>query len=191
MFGSCCGHEEGENSVEDKPAETGTTTTTVRTTSTTPLPELSTTATTTKPTTTTTRRPPTTPTAWSTYYTQRPFSNHSKPVLWHPTTTASPPSAMPNTTGHLIFIDPSSPPSPPPLLESIDKSIGCGRAPLHSASARIVGGAESPFASWPWLASVRRTSFFGFSSTHRCGGALINEEWVATEIGRASCRERV
>ena len=28
--------------------------------------------------------------------------------------------------------------------------------------------------------SVRRTSFFGFSSTHRCGGALINEFWVAT-----------
>ena len=29
-------------------------------------------------------------------------------------------------------------------------------------------------------ASVRRTSFFGFTSTHRCGGALINEYWVAT-----------
>lgn len=28
--------------------------------------------------------------------------------------------------------------------------------------------------------SVRRTSFFGFSSTHRCGGALLNELWVIT-----------
>lgn len=28
--------------------------------------------------------------------------------------------------------------------------------------------------------SVRRTSFFGFSSTHRCGGAVINENWIAT-----------
>jgi len=28
--------------------------------------------------------------------------------------------------------------------------------------------------------SVRRTSFFGFSSSHRCGGALLNELWVAT-----------
>ena len=32
----------------------------------------------------------------------------------------------------------------------------------------------------PVKVSVRRTSFFGFSSTHRCGGALINEYWVAT-----------
>ncbi|KAJ6636518.1 Serine proteinase stubble [Pseudolycoriella hygida] len=28
--------------------------------------------------------------------------------------------------------------------------------------------------------SVRRTSFFGFSSTHRCGGAVINANWIAT-----------
>lgn len=28
--------------------------------------------------------------------------------------------------------------------------------------------------------SVRRTSFFGFSSTHRCGGAILNENWIAT-----------
>lgn len=28
--------------------------------------------------------------------------------------------------------------------------------------------------------SVRRTSFFGFSSTHRCGGAIINSQWIAT-----------
>lgn len=28
--------------------------------------------------------------------------------------------------------------------------------------------------------SVRRTHFFGFSSTHRCGGAILNNQWVAT-----------
>jgi len=28
--------------------------------------------------------------------------------------------------------------------------------------------------------SVRRTSFFGLSTKHRCGGALLNEQWIAT-----------
>lgn len=27
---------------------------------------------------------------------------------------------------------------------------------------------------------MRRTSFFGFSSTHRCGGAILNNQWIAT-----------
>ncbi|XP_049821198.1 serine proteinase stubble [Aethina tumida] len=45
---------------------------------------------------------------------------------------------------------------------------------------RIVGGKNAPFGRWPWQVSVRRTSFFGFSSTHRCGGAILNENWIAT-----------
>ncbi|KOB75680.1 Serine proteinase stubble [Operophtera brumata] len=45
---------------------------------------------------------------------------------------------------------------------------------------RIMGGKDSNFGRWPWQVSVRRTSFFGFSSTHRCGGAIINEGWIAT-----------
>jgi len=45
---------------------------------------------------------------------------------------------------------------------------------------RIVGGKNAQFGIWPWQVSVRRTSFFGFSSTHRCGGALLNEQWIAT-----------
>lgn len=57
----------------------------------------------------------------------------------------------------------------------------CGRAPLHPRpEVRIVGGRNAQFGVWPWQVSVRRTSFFGFSSTHRCGGALINEKWIAT-----------
>ncbi|KAA0184678.1 hypothetical protein HAZT_HAZT002851 [Hyalella azteca] len=59
---------------------------------------------------------------------------------------------------------------------------------LHSDGAtmgpmpegRIVNGSTSAFGKWPWQVSVRRISFFGFSSTHRCGGALINSRWVAT-----------
>eukprot|EP00096_Caligus_rogercresseyi_P013026 TRINITY_DN5687_c0_g1_i1.p1 TRINITY_DN5687_c0_g1~~TRINITY_DN5687_c0_g1_i1.p1 ORF type:complete len:602 (-),score=82.89 TRINITY_DN5687_c0_g1_i1:318-2123(-) len=47
-------------------------------------------------------------------------------------------------------------------------------------TARIVNGSTSCFGQFPWLVSVRRTTFFGFSTAHRCGGALINENWVAT-----------
>ncbi|KAL1122499.1 hypothetical protein AAG570_002830 [Ranatra chinensis] len=60
--------------------------------------------------------------------------------------------------------------------------LECGIPPLHPPrpETRIVGGRNAQFGVWPWQVSVRRTSFFGFSSTHRCGGALINERWIAT-----------
>lgn len=51
---------------------------------------------------------------------------------------------------------------------------------LHCSEGRIVNGSRACYGQFPWQVSVRRTSFFGFSSTHRCGGALINERWVAT-----------
>ncbi|XP_037955602.1 serine proteinase stubble [Teleopsis dalmanni] len=56
----------------------------------------------------------------------------------------------------------------------------CGIPVLARPETRIVGGKSATFGRWPWQVSVRRTSFFGFSSTHRCGGALINENWIAT-----------
>lgn len=56
----------------------------------------------------------------------------------------------------------------------------CGVPVLTRPETRIVGGKSAAFGRWPWQVSVRRTSFFGFSSTHRCGGALINENWIAT-----------
>ncbi|EEB19051.1 predicted protein [Pediculus humanus corporis] len=64
----------------------------------------------------------------------------------------------------------------------ISKNSGqCGVASLlPRPEMRIVGGKNAPFGGWPWQVSVRRTSFFGFSSTHRCGGAVINENWIAT-----------
>ncbi|XP_045483044.1 serine proteinase stubble isoform X2 [Harmonia axyridis] len=61
------------------------------------------------------------------------------------------------------------------------KKIGCGVSKMPSQPhSRIVGGKNAPFGRWPWQVSVRRTSFFGFSSTHRCGGAILNENWIAT-----------
>lgn len=57
----------------------------------------------------------------------------------------------------------------------------CGTPSMYARpETRIVGGKNAPFGRWPWQVSVRRTSFFGFSSTHRCGGALINQNWIAT-----------
>lgn len=47
-------------------------------------------------------------------------------------------------------------------------------------STKVVGGRSSLFGAWPWQVSVRRTSFFGFSSTHRCGGAILSQNWIAT-----------
>jgi secreted trypsin-like serine protease len=51
-----------------------------------------------------------------------------------------------------------------------------------------VGGKNAGWAQYPWQVSVRRTSFFGFSSTHRCGGAVLNENFIATAGKRASER---
>ncbi|XP_060646663.1 serine proteinase stubble [Drosophila nasuta] len=56
----------------------------------------------------------------------------------------------------------------------------CGVQMLTRPETRIVGGKSAAFGRWPWQVSVRRISFFGLSSTHRCGGALINENWIAT-----------
>lgn len=73
--------------------------------------------------------------------------------------------------------------STPVISSSPATSQTCGISTLHrlpQPQKRIVGGAEAKYGQFPWQVSVRRTSFFGFSSTHRCGGALINEQWVAT-----------
>ncbi|KAH7640801.1 serine proteinase stubble-like [Dermatophagoides farinae] len=85
---------------------------------------------------------------------------------------------------------------PPPQLSVIDNNFTtplsittsslngkhqqqCGITQLRPRT-KVVGGMNSAFGAWPWQVSVRRISFFGFSSTHRCGGALLNNQWIAT-----------
>ncbi|XP_068911889.1 serine proteinase stubble isoform X1 [Tenebrio molitor] len=64
---------------------------------------------------------------------------------------------------------------------SVPARVECGVPKmLTQPQSKIVGGKNAPFGRWPWQVSVRRTSFFGFSSTHRCGGAILNENWIAT-----------
>lgn len=55
----------------------------------------------------------------------------------------------------------------------------CGIS-IPQPKLKIVGGSHSAFGEWPWMVSVRRTSFFGFASKHRCGGAVLNSNWIIT-----------
>lgn len=66
-------------------------------------------------------------------------------------------------------------------ITAATSTVECGVTSMWPRpETRIMGGKDSSFGRWPWQVSVRRTSFFGFSSTHRCGGAIINEGWIAT-----------
>nr|XP_026498672.1 serine proteinase stubble isoform X1 [Vanessa tameamea] len=106
-----------------------------------------------------------------------------KPTKKFTTTTSKP---------HKNYMKPKDPSQN--LINKTDESTS---APMHTMAAtnavecgvtamwprpetRIMGGQDSSFGRWPWQVSVRRNSFFGFSSTHRCGGAIINEGWIAT-----------
>lgn len=62
---------------------------------------------------------------------------------------------------------------------SVNKEAACGVTSLYPQT-KVVGGKNAAFGAWPWQVSVRKVSFFGFSSTHRCGGAVISSEWIAT-----------
>lgn len=55
----------------------------------------------------------------------------------------------------------------------------CGVTTLYPQT-KVVGGKNAAFGAWPWQVSVRKTSLFGFTTTHRCGGAVISNEWIAT-----------
>lgn len=148
------------SSTKPKPTKHFTTTTTAF--STTPRPVVSSTTTVTA-----------TSTMSFTTTTSRPFSSTTlstpRPLLSSPTTTEEPPLREPIS------------PQPGAYTVSAARFADCGIPSVQTRpETRIVGGKNAPFGRWPWQVSVRRTSFFGFSSTHRCGGALINENWIAT-----------
>lgn len=61
-------------------------------------------------------------------------------------------------------------------LSNIYFTSVCGRRMWPEA--RIVGGEKSTFGRWPWQISLRqwRTSTY----LHKCGAALLNENWAIT-----------
>lgn len=110
----------------------------------------------------------------------------------NPTTAISAPMTptYPSILQDSVTIQPSA--SSPPRITSSSvttndngkngngyKEATCGVTALYPQT-KVVGGKNAAFGAWPWQVSVRKVSFFGFSSTHRCGGAVISSEWIAT-----------
>ncbi|XP_018576128.2 serine proteinase stubble-like, partial [Anoplophora glabripennis] len=123
--------------------------------------------------------------------TKKPVSNTTKFATksTRPTTTKRPPEAinpLVNTESPIEKVSTAPGLMPTSTFSSAVTSsskgkVDCGVPQMFTQpQTRIVGGKNAPFGRWPWQVSVRRTSFFGFSSTHRCGGAILNENWIAT-----------
>ncbi|MBN3313548.1 TMPS9 protease, partial [Atractosteus spatula] len=103
--------------------------------------------------------------------TTAPSTATTAPVTTAPSTTTAPLTTTPSTTatGPVMTALPITTPEP---SESFPPSPPeCGRAPL---STRIVGGDSAPEGYWPWQVSLH---YYG---RHRCGGSLINQQWVLT-----------
>ncbi|KAA0202934.1 hypothetical protein HAZT_HAZT005536 [Hyalella azteca] len=60
----------------------------------------------------------------------------------------------------------------------------CGQ-PVYP-SRRIVGGSQASFGEWPWQVSLRQ--WRSVTYLHKCGAALVNENWAITA---AHCVENV
>ncbi|XP_073955187.1 uncharacterized protein [Choristoneura fumiferana] len=116
--------------------------------------------------------------------TQPSFVTKPRPSWEKPAGKPKPTKKFTTTTSkpHKKVKEPSKPettPAPAPTTAATNGECGV-TAMWPRPEMRIMGGKDSSFGRWPWQVSVRRTSFFSFSSTHRCGGAIINEGWIAT-----------
>ncbi|KAK8766771.1 hypothetical protein V5799_006444 [Amblyomma americanum] len=130
--------------------------------------------TTTKATTTTTTTTTKRPAAGRPPGLQRPpHGTHGRP------TTRKPPATVAAQASNAATSGGSKRPVPPTQLLNKRPKGECG-VPSILPQTKVVGGKSASFGAWPWQVSVRRTSFFGFSSTHRCGGAILNKYWIAT-----------
>ncbi|KAL9921434.1 uncharacterized protein ACN427_002475 isoform 1-T1 [Glossina fuscipes fuscipes] len=66
--------------------------------------------------------------------------------------------------------------SPISSLEELDYRRICGRRMFPES--RIVGGSNAAFGRWPWQISLR--IWFTSKYLHKCGAALLNENWAIT-----------
>lgn len=95
------------------------------------------------------------------------------------------------TTGASSSTTPSSTQMSPNLHDIVKEAqLVCGRPQVNSAEskkrvARIVGGNQSLFGQWPWMVSLRQWRKGAF--LHKCGAALLNENWAITA---AHCVEK-
>ncbi|XP_034948477.1 serine proteinase stubble isoform X2 [Chelonus insularis] len=150
-----------------------------------------------KPTRRRTPQPPRIAATTTSYFNSNNYNLHGETSTKPTTTLTAKTTTIPSTTTPMIVTSttmssiPTTRKNPPGSIPTISAVSGqsvegkhvtqCGIPPLFPRpETRIVGGKDAPFGRWPWQVSVRRTSFFGFSSTHRCGGAVLNENWIAT-----------
>jgi len=73
--------------------------------------------------------------------------------------------------GDMSSLPTTSPPEPEDSDVQFNGEEGCG---VYEENGRIVGGAEVPAHTYPWMVGL------SFNSQWFCGGTLLNKEWVLT-----------